>query len=253
MTITEAYAYCKTIATEHYENFPVASMLLPKSMRDHLFAIYAFARTADDIADEGDIDSQRRLQGLQELRNALHGHENNNPIIVALRHTITACKLPLELFDRLLAAFEQDVNFTAFQSWDNVMAYCHNSANPVGELFLRLAYTDSEPPVAAIACSNDICSALQITNFLQDIRVDEQRGRTYLPFPEAEVVAQTRLLYQRGSRVMNYAPTLRLKLELWMIIHGGKTMLHLCEHRAHRNQRPTLTFAALLMQLFRRA
>ncbi len=253
MTVQEAYAYCKSIATEHYENFPVASLLLPGSMRDHLFAIYAFARTADDLADEGELDCQRRLQGLQELRTALRGTDKSSPIMMALHHTITTCQLPVELFDRLLTAFEQDVNFTPFTTWNDVLEYCHYSANPVGELFLRLAYEGKEPPAAAIASSNDICTALQVTNFLQDISVDEPRGRHYVPLADEDAIAETRLLFDRGSRVITYVPGIRLKLELWTIIHGGRTMLYLCENRPSRYYRPRLTLGALVMQLLRRA
>lgn len=251
MTTQEAYHYCRMVATEHYENFPVASVLVPKSMRNHLFAIYAFARVADDIADEGSASSDERIGRLQTLGNVLREGDANDPVVTAVRATIETCDLPLQLFDRLLTAFERDANFCAPKSWEDVLEYCHYSANPVGELFLRLAYRGKEPPAEAITASNDICSALQVTNFLQDIGVDLRRGRNYLPLSDDETVRRTQNLYDSGKVVVRYIPSYRLKAELWAIIHGGRTMLRLCRNRADRTVRPTLSLWSLLMQLFR--
>jgi hydroxysqualene synthase len=252
MTTHEAYAYCRKVATEHYENFPVVSVLVPRAMRDHLFAIYAFARVADDIADEGSAESSDRVAALLALGHGLRQGVDDDPVMVAVRATIQSCNLPLELFDRLLTAFERDADFQAPESWDDVKEYCHYSANPVGELFLRLAYGTQVPPVEAIAASNDICTALQITNFLQDIGVDLERGRNYIPLSDDETIERTTYLYATGSSVIRFIPSWRLKAELWAIIHGGKTMLYLCSQRTSRTYRPTLTPFSLLAQLFRR-
>jgi len=245
----EAYAHCAAVARNHYENFPVASVLVPLGMRKHLFAIYAFSRQADDIADEPwTLNDAERIDQLDEMSMKLDGlvSYEADPVFIALHHTIRECKLPLSPFQRLLTAFKSDVNFVAPQSWDNVLTYCSNSACPVGELFLRLSYAGDEPPAEAIIASDAVCTALQITNFLQDVGLDLERGRTYLPLPNAEVLYRTRELFAKGASVTRYVTSWRLKLELRAIIAGGRTILDYCEQRADRNQRPTLGAMAIL-------
>lgn len=251
MTHNEAYAHCRQIATSHYENFPVASVLVPSRMRKHLYAIYAFSRKADDIADEGNASVEERLRELEKLRLLLRAESSDDPVLCALLMTIKDCRLPLSLFDRLLDAFESDVSFTPSTSWNQVLAYCHNSADPVGELFLRLDYEGDEPPIDAIMASDRICTALQITNFLQDLSIDIPRGRTYLPLPDAEVINRTRQLFDEGACVVRYARSWRLRMELRAIIYGGRTMLELCARRKDRLTRPRLTMWTLLLHLFR--
>lgn len=251
MTSNEAYAYCRQIATSHYENFPVASVIVPSRMRRHLYAIYAFSRKADDIADEGNTTVEARMQQLRELRQQLRLEYSNDPLFCALLSTIKECRLPLSLFDRLLDAFESDVNFTPPTSWDQVLSYCHNSADPVGELFLRLDYGNDEPPLDAITASDRICTALQITNFLQDLSIDKARGREYLPMSDAEVIQRTRQLFEEGARVIRYVRSWRLRMELRAIIYGGRTMLELCARRKDRLTRPRLNMLTLLLHLFR--
>lgn len=247
---TQAYAHCRRIAKEHYENFPVASFLVPKHMRDHLYAIYAFARKADDIADEGTLDSASRRDLLEQLRSSLREPSIDDPIQVALNHTIRTCRLPISLFDRLLDAFVADSSFTPPTSWEDLLDYCSNSANPVGELFLRLDHAGRDPSELAINTSNCICTALQITNFLQDISIDLKRQRNYLPLPDQEIIRRTRMLFHEGAAVIHHATSWRIRLELWAIIHGGRTMLELCARRSDRMIRPTLTVWSLVMQLF---
>lgn len=251
MTHNEAYAYCRQIATTHYENFPVASILVPSRMREHLYAMYAFSRKADDIADEGGASAEQRLKQLRELRLELRKESSNDPVIFALLITIKECQLPLTLFDRLLDAFESDVSYTSPSSWHEVLTYCHNSADPVGELFLRLDYGTDDPPAVAVIASDRICSALQITNFLQDLSIDIARGRNYLPVTDAEVIERTRQLYDDGAQVVRYLRSWRLRLELRAIIYGGRTMLELCARRSDRFVRPRLTIWTLLLHLFR--
>ncbi|MBK6761023.1 MAG: squalene/phytoene synthase family protein [Ignavibacteria bacterium] len=184
ISVDEAYAHCANVARRHYENFPVASVLVPLRMRKHLFAIYAFSRLADDIADEPwTTDTSARIAALDELEQKLVGSSDisEDPVFVALHQTIKEARLPLAPFLRLLTAFKSDVNFVTPTTWEDVLAYCSNSADPVGELFLRLDHNGREPSAEAIACSNAICTALQITNFLQDLGTDLQRGRSYLP------------------------------------------------------------------------
>ena len=252
MTTTQAYAYCQAIAENHYENFPVASFLVPEHMRLHLYAIYAFARVADDYADEGDVSVGSRLEKLAALRSELRNASSSDPIMIALQSTIRDCNLPYSLFDRLLDAFESDVLFVSPRDWNAVLDYCHNSANPVGELFLRLDYRGRHLPDEAIRASNHVCTALQITNFLQDISIDLAKGRNYLPLSDNEVIARTRKLFSDGKVVITYARSWRLKLELMAIIIGGRTMLRLCAKRTDRMVRPRLNVWSIAVSLFSR-
>ena len=149
--LEDAYAACQRLAQSHYENFPVASRLLPARLRPHVSAIYAFARIADDFADEPGRRIGERLRLLADWRQRLHTVPGSRPalsaveglpdpdrIFLALHDTITRFDLPVELFDDLLDAFTEDVTTTRYESWDSVMDYCRRSANPVGRLVLRL-------------------------------------------------------------------------------------------------------------------
>jgi hydroxysqualene synthase len=184
--VTDAYAYCERLAREHYENFPVASRLLPRHMRPHVAAIYAFARLADDMADEGERLAAERLADLEDWREWLHaaaggGSTDCGPhsqVFVALGQTIAQCRLPVSLLDDLLSAFAQDVTVKRYATWADVLGYCRRSANPVGRLVLRIAGCDDPSMDAA---SDAVCTALQLTNFWQDFAVDWRKGRLYVP------------------------------------------------------------------------
>ena len=177
--LADAYAQCERRAREHYENFPVASRLLPAAMRPHIAAIYAFARTADDYADEPGIATDERLRLLdawgQQLSDLGSG---SDPVFLALGQTIRDCRLPLRLFEDLLSAFRQDVTTTRYESWTSVLDYCRRSANPVGRLVLRVAGYD-DPRLDAE--SDAVCTALQLANFWQDLGRDWAIGRLYVP------------------------------------------------------------------------
>ncbi len=243
-----AYEHCARIATSHYENFPVASVLVPLRMRKHLFAFYAFSRTADDIADEPWTTSvEARLNALAELEKALTEttQSSNDPVIVAVRASLRDCNIPAQPLLRLLEAFRRDVTFVAPATWDDVLTYCSYSANPVGELFLRLDHGQCDIPASTLAASDAICTALQITNFLQDVSIDLDRGRTYLPLPHNEVIKRTRQLYTQGRSVIRAATSLRVRLELRAIIAGGETMLELCARRSDAHVRPKLSMRHL--------
>jgi squalene synthase HpnC len=183
--VNDAYAYCERLAREHYENFPVAR-LLPSRMRPHVAAIYAFARIADDMADEGTRPASERLQDLQQWRERLHAawrgtfddRARHSQVFVALSQTIAQCRLPVSLLDDLLSAFAQDVTVTRYATWPDVLDYCRRSANPVGRLVLRVAGCDNPSMDAA---SDAVCTALQLTNFWQDFDVDWRKGRLYVP------------------------------------------------------------------------
>jgi len=179
--VTDAYRHCRKIAESHYENFTVGSWLLPRRLRRHIAAIYAFSRMADDMADEGIRPAAERLQLLdaweRELELCFQGRPTN-PIFVALGRSVEEFDLPIEPFRRLLHAFRSDVVFSGFDTSDALLAYCRCSANPVGHLVLNLfGYRDSERQDLA----DKICTGLQLANFWQDVSVDARKGRLYVP------------------------------------------------------------------------
>lgn len=181
--IKSSFKYCEEIAKSHYENFPVASLLLPKAKRKYVYAIYAFARAADDFADEPDImgGPAKRLALLNEWHEKLKDVYNGksvDPIFIALRNTIEVNNIPMETLENLLTAFKQDVVKSRYDTFDEVLAYCANSANPVGRLVLMIFGCHDEE---FFKYSDNICTALQLTNFWQDVEVDLRKDRVYLP------------------------------------------------------------------------
>ena len=206
MALGAAYAACQQLAASHYENFPVASRLLPAPMRPHVAAVYAFSRIADDFADEDGYTADERLARLDDwqrrLRRAVspgggavpqtgadekppRGHPVDPALVFeALAHTIQVYRLPVTLFDDLLSAFRQDVTVRRYKTWADVLDYCRRSANPVGRLVLRIAGYENE---RLDRSSDALCTALQLTNFWQDLAIDWARGRLYVP--EAERTA----------------------------------------------------------------
>jgi len=199
VTLQASYAACEHLARTHYENFPVASRLLPSRLRPHVAAVYAFARTADDIADEPGLQPSERLRLLGEYRERLtrrdSGRSSEPPpasrlpppasrlpppgvIFPALFDTIERFDLPLSLLTDLLSAFEQDVTVARYATWEHVLDYCHRSADPVGRIVLRLSGYRRD---ALDHASDAVCTALQLTNFWQDLAVDWSHGRLYVP------------------------------------------------------------------------
>jgi squalene synthase HpnC len=162
------------VSVGHYENFPVASLLLPAALREPVGAIYRFARGADDIADEGDDAAEIRLEKLRRYRTQLEAPSELASLI--RRHA-----LPVGLFEDLLDAFTQDVTKKRYANFSELLDYCRRSANPVGRLLLHLFKRTSD---ADLACSDAICSALQLVNFWQDVEIDYAKGRIYLPQDE---------------------------------------------------------------------
>jgi phytoene synthase len=194
-SLAAAYAVCVEAGRRHYENFPVASRLLPRQMRPHIAAVYAFARTADDFADEGQRSADERTGLLDGWGRRLAGAaagEAPDParpgeppeapaVFLALGATMQRCELPVSLLHDLLSAFRQDVHVTRYETWDSLFDYCRRSANPVGRLVLRIAgYRDGRLD----RWSDAICTALQLTNFWQDLLIDHRRGRLYVPREE---------------------------------------------------------------------
>jgi squalene synthase HpnC len=182
-TLDEARAYCKALSESHYENFHVASWFLPKKLRPHFHALYAYCRISDDLGDEvGDTDASLALLDLwgREL-DACYEGKARHPVFVALGETIRECDIPKEPFADLLVAFRQDQTVTRFENMEQVLGYCRYSANPVGRLVLNICgYRDAE----RFALSDATCSALQLANFWQDVSVDYQKGRVYLPLDD---------------------------------------------------------------------
>jgi phytoene synthase len=271
--LASAYAHCQRLARQHYENFPVASFLLPAHARPHIAAVYAFARLADDMADEGDRPPAARVADLdawgEKLRVAAEGDVSSSdpdaPVFVALADTIRECRLPVSLLDDLLSAFRQDVTVTRYATWADVLDYCRRSANPVGRLVLRIMGYD-DPSLGVL--SDAVCTALQLTNFWQDLAIDWQRGRLYLPAEIwqpagaqqadldakritvawqtalADAVNRTRRLFDAGRPVCDCVRG-RLRWELRATWLGGTRILEKLEagHFDVFTSRPSLTAA----------
>ncbi|GAB4289724.1 MAG: squalene synthase HpnC [Ignavibacteriaceae bacterium] len=182
--IESAYKKAIEFAVSHYENFPVISFFLNNEIRKHVAIIYWFARTADDIADEGVSDDEQRLSKLNRFEERLRELLKGNPeteFEKALKSTVETCTLDTALFFDLLKAFKQDVTKNRFGNADELFSYCRYSANPVGRLFLQLHGIHNPE---AYEFSDKICTALQLTNFLQDVPADFKRNRIYFPADE---------------------------------------------------------------------
>jgi len=176
----DAVEYTRWLATHHYENFHVVSFLLPRELHQDFYNVYAFCRWADDLGDEiGDPDeSLRLLAWWRKELNAMYRGDAAHPVFIALKGSVERHAIPIEPFDRLIRAFEQDQVVTRYQNFSGVFDYCLNSANPVGHLVLYLCgYRDSERQ----RLSDYTCTALQLANFWQDVTVDMQKNRIYLP------------------------------------------------------------------------
>ena len=180
------------MAVDHYENFPVASLLLPRALRAAVRDIYRFARTADDIADEGEATAQERLADLAEFHRGLKVLQGCSPndlplprpsIFVPLGATMARHRLPPQLFHDLLSAFEQDVVKQRYETDAELFDYCRRSANPVGRLLLHLY---DRHDASNLACADAICTGLQLTNFWQDVAIDWRKNRIYLPRDKRE-------------------------------------------------------------------
>jgi len=295
VALRPAYADCLRRARAHDENFPVASRLLPAAMRPHVAAIYAFARAADDFADEGERTPQERLRAIAGWRERLWAcagdslpirlkpdphdemelepHDEVELVFAALGHSIRECRLPVEWLDDLLSAFAQDVTTTRYATWDALLDYCRRSANPVGRLVLRVARYDDE---SLDRSSDALCSALQLTNFWQDLGVDWARGRLYLPIVELQTagagvesfdperlspacrvalrraIDRTRALFEQGRAVCDRVSG-RLRVELRLTWLGGVAILDRVEGGVTRarHERPSLSAADVPALLWR--
>jgi len=272
------------MAVDHYENFPVASLLLPRRLRRPVTDIYRYARAADDIADEGDATNAQRLADLAAFRAELHriGVEPGSmpapapelaPIFTPLAQTIARHQLPITPFFDLLSAFEQDVTVKQYDDYASLLDYCSRSANPVGRLMLHL-YDAATPD--NLVHADAICTGLQLVNFWQDVRIDWRKQRIYLPREDllrhhvtdediatcrltpawrdlmAFQVSRTRALLHSGAPLTRRLPG-RIGLELRLVIQGGLRILErieLCGYDVFMN-RPQLGMKDWAIMLWR--
>jgi len=270
------------VSVDHYENFPVASVLCPPALRPAIAAIYGFARTADDLADEGDAPATLRLQDLAayraDLQATIEGRAPSArwaPVFEALRSTLQRHALPTALLTDLLSAFEQDVVKHRYADRSELLDYCRRSANPVGRLLLHLYGIDD---ATSLRQSDSICTALQLANFWQDLGVDAQRGRLYVPSsdsarrgvdPEqllgridgpavhmliAELVDWTIDLMKAGAPLALFVPG-RAGWELRLVVQGGLRILQKIQRAGYTTllQRPKLRAHDVPLLLWRAA
>jgi squalene synthase HpnC len=267
------------MAVGHYENFPVASVLLPARLRGPVKAIYAFARSADDFADEGDAPAGARLAALEQYRAALRdiraGRDPGTPLFRSLAAAIADFGLPYDPFFALLDAFSQDVVKRRYAHFGEVLHYCERSANPVGALLLHLFEATTRENLRR---SDEICSGLQLVNFWQDVEIDYRKGRIYLPademarfgVDERDIAARTsgpewqnliayqtdraRAMLESGAPLAKALPG-RIGLELRMIVQGGLRILEMLDaaHGDMFRHRPVLRPADWALMLWRAA
>jgi squalene synthase HpnC len=264
-SLEQAREYCARLARTHYENFSVASWFLPKRLRQHFFNVYAYCRISDDLGDEvGDPSISLELldQWEQELNACYHGNPRH-PVFVALEETVKQFDIPQHEFSDLLRAFRQDQTVTRFETFADVLAYCGYSANPVGHLVLYLCgYRDAERQ----QLSDFTCTALQLANFWQDVTVDYDKGRVYLPLKDLRRFAVTeqdiaakrntpafrsmmqfevtraREWFDRGEPLIAKVDR-ELALDLELFTRGGQEILNAIEKQSFAvlGQRPSIS------------
>ena len=281
--LREAYLYCRRLARTHYENFPVASLLMPRRLRPHVAAVYAFARHADDLADEGVATTDQRRERLEDWRARLRAVETrrdgtdggiqagdekkgaDHPVFLALGDTMRRFHIPAQLFDDLIDAFVQDTWKEQYDSFDELLEYCRRSANPVGRIVLALFGRLDERTGPA---SDALCTGLQLVNFWQDVSVDRAKPRLYVPLedlarhslaPEdflrgqdthatrtaiAFQVERTKGFFRDALPLFPLVPS-RLRLELSAIWRGGMRVLEKIEKQRYTviQSRPALSAA----------
>jgi squalene synthase HpnC len=247
MDLSSAYLYCQKIARDHYENFPVASLLIPASLRRHIAAIYAFARIADDFSDETN-DRESLLDWRERLQDCTK-RKSDHPIFLALAHTIQVFNLPIQWLDDLLTAFLMDLEQHRYQTMEEVHRYCKYSANPIGRMVLWIFGCRQEK---LMTYSDHITTALQLANFWQDISIDLKKDRLYIPGEYLEkfqlleqdiflqrssdnfvsmlrnLIEYNRQLFRQGSPLLQEIQG-RLRWELQLTIAGGLRILEKVE------------------------
>ena len=278
VTIEEARRYCERLAKSHYENFLVAGVFCPKPLRQHFYNVYAYCRISDDLADE--IGDTRKalilLDWWEDELDAMYRGEPRHPVFVALAETVAKFGIPAEPFRDLLTAFRQDQATTRYETFDEVMGYCHYSANPVGRLVLYLCgYNDPQ----RLALSDKTCAALQLANFWQDVTRDLDKDRIYIPledmrrfgYTETQLFARqftpefgelmkfevdrARDMFDDGA-ALGALVDKRVRLDIEMFTRGGLEVLRLIEQQKYDvlTHRPSVSkrrqFAILFRRLF---
>ncbi len=275
-TSDAAFEYCARLTAAHYENFPVASLFLPEEQRPYVQAIYAFSRCADDFADEGAMPASARLELLDDWERKLdraYEGEADHPVFIALAETVRRNSIPRQYLADLLSAFRQDVVRKRYDTVPDLLDYCSRSANPVGRIVLHIFGHRDE---SLCLLSDEICSALQLANFWQDIGVDLEKDRLYLPLAEMErhgyteadwrgrvvddrfrslmrsMVSMTREKFRAGVSLPGLAER-EIALELRLVWLGGMTILREVDRSGYElyNTRPTLGRRAKLGILLR--
>jgi len=269
-SVEESQKYTRWLATHHYENFSVATFLLPRALRQHFYNIYAYCRWSDDLADEvGSPEAALELLDWweEELCRCYAGN-STHPVFIALRETIRRFDIPQSPFSDLLKAFRSDQTVTRYPNWESVIDYCRYSANPVGCLVLYLGeYRDTERQTL----SGYTCTALQLANFWQDVSRDLEKGRIYIPLDmlsahsltEADIIerrfderyaglmrdliARTRDLFDRGMPLTRMVSR-NLRIDIQLFSHGGLAVLDAIESVRYNTlqQRPHLSGAKKL-------
>ncbi len=272
ITVEQAYAQCALLARTHYENFTVGSWLLPRDKRSHIYAIYAYCRGVDDLGDEYRGDRLVALDAWEQDLERCYSGTPDHPIMVALQQTIRDFDIPIEPFWKLVEANRMDQTITRYRTYKDLEHYCQHSANPVGHLVLYLfGYRDEESQ----ALSDFTCTALQLTNFLQDVVRDHEMGRIYLPEKDMEhfgytekmlaarefnhrfrdliefEVERAKDLFQRGLEIVDTLDG-RLKLDVALFNLGGTKVLEAIERQNYDvlSQRPILSKAARTWLMF---
>lgn len=264
--VQNAFHYCEEIARKHYENFPVATFFLPAHLRPYIATIYAFARTADDFADEGNQTPEQRLAALDEWQGHLddcYGGKVELPIFIALHELAVRKNIPKQLFADLLVAFRKDVITHRYQTYHDLLTYCKHSANPVGRLVLSV-FDDTDD--RHFLLSDHICTALQLANLWQDTSVDQLKDRIYIPledmsrfgYTEKDILAlryderfaqlmkfqinRTRQLFMAGRPLLREAVS-ELRFELRLTWSGGMKILEKIEQAKYDvfTSRPKIT------------
>jgi len=276
-SLDEARAYCERLAKTHYENFSVATWFLPARLRQHFYNVYAYCRISDDLGDEvgNPQQSLELLDHWEAELNACYAGSPRHPVFVALQETVQQCSIPQHEFSDLLVAFRQDQTVTRYETFDDVLGYCRYSANPVGHLVLYLCgYSDAERQ----QLSDFTCTALQLANFWQDVAVDYQKGRIYLPLEDlrrfnvtGDDIAQRRATsqflslmkfeverarnwFQRGLPLVQKVNR-ELAIDIELFSRGGQEILNAIERQGYDvlRQRPVISKSRKLLLVARAA
>lgn len=254
LSIEEADRYCRQVLRGHYENFWVASPLLPRSRRAHLARIYAYCRTTDDLGDESPEDAMTGLVWWRAaLEESLRTGRSRNPVLAAIARSIGELDLPARPFFDLIEANLQDQRVKSYQTWDELRGYCMLSAAPVGRLVLRVF----QAPAGLEPLADDVCIGLQLANFAQDVAVDAARGRCYLIQEEVQTAGRhgaIQLLCERAAwllasgRGLESALTRGLRLQLALYRLGGEAVLAQIRRSGYRTdeRRPTVSAVSKL-------